>query len=102
MSYTNVVHKRYHCYSKDLPQSSDLHKSKRVAQGRESKVVTKLKFQLRMSPLSRMTLLEEKKLDYVASAFPSDTDHEAILLVELATQTECLSQVKEKKKYLID
>ena len=55
-----------------------------------------------MSPLLRMTLLEEKKLDYVASAFPSDTDHEAILLVESATQTECLSQVKEKKKYFID
>ena len=49
-----------------------------------------------------MTLLEEKKLDYVASAFPSDTDHEAILLVESATQTECLSQVKEKRKYFID
>ena len=98
MSYTNVVHKRYHCYSKDLPQSSDLHKSKRVAPGRESKVVTKLKF----LKLKKDDFIRRKKLDYVASAFSSDTDHEAILLVESATQTECLSQVKEKKKYFID
>ena len=42
-----------------------------------------------MSPLLRMTLLEEKtELDYVASAFPSDTDHEAILLVESAKSSE--------------
>ena len=43
------------------------------------------------------TLLEENtELDYVASAFPADTDHEASFHVESATQTECLSQVKEK------
>ena len=49
------------------------------------------------------TLLEENtELDYVASAFPADTDHEASFLVESATQTECLSQVKEKRKYFID
>ena len=33
------------------------------------------------------TLLEENtELDYVASAFPEDTDHEASFLVESATQ----------------
>ena len=49
------------------------------------------------------TLLEENTgLDYVASAFPENTDHEASFLVESATQTECLSQVKEKRKYFID
>ena len=38
-----------------------------------------------MNPLLRTTLLEENtELDYVASAFPSDTDHEAILFVESA------------------
>ena len=41
---------------KDLPQRSDLHRSKRVAQGRESEIVTKVKFQLRMSPLWRTRL----------------------------------------------
>ena len=51
-----------------------------------------------MSPLLRMTLLEEKtELDYVASAFPSDTDHEAILLVESATQTVSKSSEREEK-----
>ena len=49
------------------------------------------------------TLLEENtELDYVASAFPANTDHEASFLVESSTQTECLSQVKEKRKYFID
>ena len=49
------------------------------------------------------TILEENtELDYVASAFPANTDHEASFLVESATQTECLSQVKEKRKYFID
>ena len=49
------------------------------------------------------TLVEENnELDYVASAFPADTDHEASFLVELATQTECLSQMKEGRKYFID
>ena len=49
------------------------------------------------------TLLEENtELDYVASAFPVDTDHEASFLVESATQTERLCQVKEKRKYFID
>ena len=33
------------------------------------------------------TLLENTELDYVASAFPVDTDHEASFLVESATQT---------------
>ena len=34
--------------------------------------------------------------------FPADTDHEASFLVESATQTECLSQAKEKRKYFAD
>ena len=49
------------------------------------------------------TLLKENaKLDYVDSVFPANTDHEASFLVESATQTEWLSQVKEKRKYFID
>ena len=49
------------------------------------------------------TLLEENtELDYVASASPADTDHEASFLVESAKQTKCPSQVKEKRKYFID
>ena len=49
------------------------------------------------------TLLNENaELDYVDSAFPANTDHEASFLVESATQTEWLSQVKEKRKYFID
>ena len=51
------------------------------------------------------TLLEQNtESDYVASAlaFPADTDHEASFLVESATQTDCLSQVTDKRKYFID
>ena len=89
---------------KDLPQRSDLHRSKRVAQGRESEVATKLKFTVENEPfVEDETLLEENtELDYVASAFPANTDHEASFLVESSTQTECLSQVKEKRKYFTD
>ena len=45
-----------------------------------------------------LSLEENIELDYVASAFPADTDHEAIFLVESATQTECLTHAKEKFK----
>ena len=50
----------------------------------------------------RKVYCENAKLDYVDSAFPANTDHEASFLVESATQTEWLSQVKEKRKYFID
>ena len=44
------------------------------------------------------TLLEENtELDYVASAFPTDTDHEASFLVESATQTVSKSSEREVK-----
>ena len=45
---------------KDLPQRSDLHRSKRVAQGRESEIVTKVKFQLRMSPCGGRDFIRRK------------------------------------------
>ena len=78
--------KGYDCESKSKrpPQRSNLHRSRKVGQRRECEVT---EVPVEDEPLVEdETLLQENiELDYVASASPADTDHEASSLVESAT-----------------